>query len=68
MNTDHGSQFTEAALITTQTEAGVRISMDGPGRYLDNFFVERLCRNLKQEVIYLEEISDGPPRGSSRTG
>ena len=37
----------------------MRISMDGRGRYLDNIFIERLWRSLKQEAIYLEEISDG---------
>ena len=59
MNTDQGSQFTGAAWITTLDEAGVRISMDGRGRYLDNIFIERLWRSLKQEAIYLEEIRDG---------
>ena len=59
MNTDQGSQFTGSAWITTLTEVGVRISMDGRGRYLDNIFIERLWRSLKQEAIYLEEISDG---------
>ena len=58
-NTDQGSQFTGSAWITTLTMAGVRISMDGRGRYLDNIFIERLWRSLKQEAIYLEEISDG---------
>ena len=37
----------------------MRISMDGRGRYLDNIFIERLWRSLKQEAIYLEEINDG---------
>ncbi|MBO9420312.1 DDE-type integrase/transposase/recombinase [Labrenzia sp. R4_2] len=59
MNIDQGSQFTGSAWITTLTEAGVRISMDGRGRYLDNIFIERLWRSLKQEAIYLEEITDG---------
>jgi putative transposase len=59
MNTDQGSQFTGSAWIATLTEAGVRISMDGRGRYLDNIFIERLWRSLKQEAIYLEEITDG---------
>jgi len=59
MNTDQGSQFTGSAWITTLTEAGVRISMDGRGRYLDNIFIERLWRSLKQEAIYLEEINEG---------
>ena len=59
MNTDQGSQFTGSAWITTLTNAGVRISMDGRGRYLDNIFIERLWRSLKQEAIYLEKITDG---------
>ena len=59
MNTDQGSQFTGSAWITTLTEAGVRISMDGRGRFLDNIFIERLWRSLKQEAVYLEEIRDG---------
>ena len=59
MNTDQGSQFTGSAWITTLTNAGVHISMDGRGRYLDNIFIERLWRSLKQEAIYLEEIDDG---------
>ncbi|SPF27897.1 hypothetical protein POI8812_00192 [Pontivivens insulae] len=59
MNTDEDSQFTGSAWITKLTEAGMRISMDGRGRYLDNIFIERLWRSLKQESIYLEEINDG---------
>jgi len=57
LNTDQGSQFTGSAWITMLTDAGVRISMDGRGRYLDNIFIERLWRSLKQEAIYLEEIT-----------
>lgn len=33
--------------------------MDGRGRYLDNIFIERLWRSLKQEAIYLHEITNG---------
>lgn len=33
--------------------------MDGPGRYLDNIFIERLWRSLKQEAVYLHELQDG---------
>jgi len=33
--------------------------MDGRRRCLDNIFIERLWRSLKQEAIYLEEIADG---------
>jgi putative transposase len=59
MNTDQGSQFTGSAWITTLTEAGIRISMDGRGRCMDNIFIERLWRSLKQEAIYLEDLTDG---------
>jgi putative transposase len=59
MNTDQGSQFTGAAWITTLTEADVKVSMDGRGRYLDNIFIERLWRSLKQEAVYLHELTDG---------
>lgn len=59
MNTDQGSQFTGAAWITTLTDAKIKISMDGRGRYLDNIFIERLWRSLKQEAIYLHELYDG---------
>jgi len=37
----------------------IKISMDGRGRYLDNIFIERLWRSLKQEAVYLHEITDG---------
>jgi putative transposase len=41
------------------TKADIKISMDGRGRYLDNIFIERLWRSLKQEAVYLHEITDG---------
>jgi len=59
MNTDQGSQFTGSDWITTLTEAGVRVSMDGRGRCMDNIFIERLWRSLKYEAVYLQDIPDG---------
>ncbi|MCP4206574.1 MAG: IS3 family transposase [Shimia sp.] len=59
MNTDQGSQYTGAGWITTLTKADIKISMDGRGRYLDNIFIERLWRSLKQEAVYLHEITNG---------
>ena len=53
-NTDQGSQFTSAAFTGVLIEAGVRISMDGRGRWLDNVFIERVWRSLKYEDVYLK--------------
>jgi len=48
-NTDQGAQFTSTTFTDRLETAGVRISMDGKGRYMDNIFVERLWRSLKYE-------------------
>ena len=39
--------------------AGIRISMDGRSRWMDNVFIERLWRSLKYEDIYLKGYADG---------
>jgi putative transposase len=48
-NTDQGVQFTSSRFTGWLKESGVRISMDGKGRALDNVFVERLWRSVKYE-------------------
>lgn len=53
-NTDQGVQFTSADFIDELATRGVRISMDGKGRYLDNIFIERLWRSLKYEEVYIK--------------
>jgi putative transposase len=58
-NTDQGSQFTSAAFTGTLAAAGIRISMDGRGRWMDNVFIERLWRSLKYEEVYLKGYADG---------
>jgi putative transposase len=58
-NTDQGSQFTSAAFTGTLAAAGIRISMDGRGRWMDNVFIERLWRSLKYEDVYLKAYADG---------
>jgi len=58
-NTDQGSQFTSAAFTGTLQAAGIKISMDGRGRWMDNVFIERLWRSLKYEDVYLKGYSDG---------
>ena len=58
-NTDQGSQFTSAAFTGVLAASGIRISMDGRGRWMDNVFIERLWRSLKYEDVYLKGYADG---------
>ena len=58
-NTDQGSQFTSEAFSGLLLERGIKVSMDGKGRYLDNIFVERLWRSVKYEEVYLKAYCDG---------
>jgi putative transposase len=52
-NTDQGSQFTDDDFTAPLLANGVRVSMDGKGRWIDNVFIERLWRSVKYEDIYL---------------
>ena len=67
-NTDQGVQFTSNPFTGRLEEDGIRISMDGKGRALDNVFVERLWRSVKYEDIYpkgyesLREVRQGLKR------
>jgi putative transposase len=58
-NTDQGSQFTSEAFMGRLLAAGVAISMDGRGRFLDNIFIERLWRSIKYEEIHLKAYANG---------
>ena len=58
-NTDQGSQLTSWAWTQRLRGTGIRISMDGRGRFLDNIFIERLWRSLKYECVYLHAFSGG---------
>lgn len=51
-NTDQGSQFTSTDFTDVLKEHGIRISMDGKGRWMDNVFIERLWRSLKYEEVH----------------
>ena len=53
------SQFTGTAFTGVLAAAGIRISMDGRGRWMDNVFIERLWRSLKYEEVYLKGYPDG---------
>jgi putative transposase len=57
-NTDQGSQFTGEAFTGALLKAGIAISMDGRGRWMDNVFIERLWRSLKHEEVYLKGYAD----------
>ena len=58
-NTDQGSQFTSFAFTKVLKDNGIRISMDGKGRWMDNVFIERLWRSLKYECVYLHAFETG---------
>ena len=53
-NTDQGVQFTSADFLAVLESGGIRISMDGKGRFLDNIFIERLWRSLKDEEVFIK--------------
>jgi putative transposase len=53
-NTDQGSQFTSDSFTSVLKAHGVKISMDGKGRWVDNVFIERLWRSVKYEEVYLK--------------
>jgi putative transposase len=57
-NTDQGAQFTSEEFLDVLKAKGIRISMDGKGRWRDNVFVERLWRSVKYEEAYLHAYVD----------
>lgn len=56
-NTDQGSQFTALSFTGRLEQSGIRVSMDGKGRALDNVFVERLWWSVKYEEVYLKSYA-----------
>ncbi len=59
VNSDQGSQFTSALWTEYLANEDIKISMDGKGRAIDNIFIERLWRTVKQDYIYLSPIENG---------
>jgi putative transposase len=57
-NTDQGVQYTSERFINCLKKKGIKISMDGKGRALDNIFIERLWRTVKYEEIYLNNYEN----------
>jgi putative transposase len=66
-NTDQGSQFTSEDWTAPLKSAGVAISMDGKGRWIDNVFIERLWRSVKYEEVYLRAYANGTEARQSLT-
>jgi putative transposase len=62
-NTDQGAQYTSPGYIDAVESAGVEVSMDGRGRWLDNRFIERLWWSTKCEDIDLQDYGDGLAAG-----
>lgn len=59
INSDQGSQFTSALWVEYLEKAGIKISMDGKGRAIDNIYIERFWRTIKQDYVYLNPANDG---------
>lgn len=64
VNSDQGSQLTYKEWIEYPEEENIQISMDGKGhrgngRALDNVYIERLWKTVKQDYVYLDPASDG---------
>ena len=59
LNSDQGCQFTCSEYVSYLQEQGIRISMDGKGRALDNIYIERFWRTIKYQHIYLNPADDG---------
>lgn len=59
INSDQGSQFTCALWTEYCDDAGIKISMDGKGRAIDNIFIERFWRTIKWDYIYLHPYNNG---------
>ena len=58
LNTDQGSQFTSRDWIERVEGAGILVSMDGKGRWIDNVIIERFWRTLKHEHVLLHSFED----------
>jgi transposase InsO family protein len=64
-NTDQGVQFTSAGFLDELESRGIRVSMDGKGRFLADIFIERLWRSLKYEDVFIKSLwlgCGGAPR------
>ena len=56
-NTDQGATFTSPDFTKVLLDAGVKISMDGKGRALDNIITERFWKTLKYDEVYIKDYA-----------
>jgi len=56
-NSDQGSQFSSDAFVDILKANGIRQSMDGKARWVDNVIIERWFRSLKVEYVYISEYA-----------
>ena len=66
-NSDQGVQYTSPAFLKPLKKAGVKISMDGKGRALDNVIIERFWRTIKYDEVYLNDY-ESPAQARQRIG
>lgn len=59
INSDQGVQFTSKLYTEFLQCNDIKISMDGKGRAIDNIFIERFWRSIKQEYVYIEKPNGG---------
>ncbi len=59
INSDQGSQYTSKEWLACLQALKISVSMDGKCRALDNVYVERFFRTIKQDYIYLNPAKDG---------
>ncbi len=58
LNSDQGCQFTSQEYTEFVKSQGIRISMDGKGRWADNIMIERWFRSFKYEGAYITEYDN----------
>ena len=56
VNSDQGCQFTSEAWTAFLIQRGIKISMDGKGRWVDNKYIERFWRTAKYESVFLHSF------------
>lgn len=59
LNTNQGSELTSKVFTSVLTLHGIKISTDGRGCCMDNYFIERLWWTLKYHYVYSHSFENG---------